>query len=410
MEIVEHWARLVTDLNSQMRGTFPPDTEPRAGETMWYVNTRDERFWCTRTGSNSFILFMSDFCLAFDEENHLVFVTCPMLPHPILQSSEKLSFDDLLDDVPEPQVHFIARRLVQLTRMSWQFDCLAKFEKALPGAERLGQITDLFMGSSVYLEATTLDLLVGCRVGLIRRKPNVREVVPCTYQVGLDMFGTVFGLSTLETGIRHPQVLESGTMSMRKEITDFLTMSLVECITWPSFQKTRTSTRFRVLLMTMQWMSRTVSCKLGYGKQMSAALGQRAADLIMSSETVTLQGTLDSLIQAWNNVSDLSMIPLTLLKRIRRTRRETGQEGDSFLILIDGKLYIARSVNHINKSLTVGLNTGFVQASAGFTKVHKDVTTQSMVTSMFDAVAPSFTAGSQVYLKEVRIGTNPIHP
>ncbi len=144
MKIVVHWALLVSDFNYRMPDTFPADIEPRGAETIWYVDRRDERFLCTRTGRKSFILFISDFCLAFDEGKHLLFITCPMLLHPIILSPESLSFDRLLDYIPEPQVHFIARRVVQLTEMSWRFGCLVNFEQALPGAGRLKQFTDLF--------------------------------------------------------------------------------------------------------------------------------------------------------------------------------------------------------------------------------------------------------------------------
>ncbi len=226
MMVVEHWARLVSDYNCRIRGALPPGTELRSWESIWFVHTRDDRFIYKKLGSRSFVLFMSDFCLAFDEENHLVFVNCPMLFRSIVQSPEDLSFDELLDDVPAPQVHFIARRLVQLTEMSWQFACLARFEQALPGADRWKAVTDLFKGSSIDLEATSLCQLVGCRVGLIRRRLNENEAVQSIYRVGLDMFRTVFGLSTSDTGIRRPELLESATMFAQDEITDFLIMSI----------------------------------------------------------------------------------------------------------------------------------------------------------------------------------------
>ncbi len=56
-------------------------------------------------------------------------------------------------------------------------------------------------------------------------------------------------------------------------------------------------------------------------------------------------------------------------------------------MLINGKLHIARSGKNINKSLTVGFNSDFAQATAGISKVDKDIATQSIVTSIYDAVA-----------------------
>ncbi len=109
--------------------------------------------------------------------------------------------------------------------------------------------------------------------------------------------------------------------------------------------------------------------------------------MLLSSETVTLQGTLNSLIQAWNNASDRSMIPLTFLKGIRATRPEEGMKGDSFLILHNGRLYIARSGKNISKNLTVGFNTGVAKAAAGISMTDKEIKRQSEVKSMFDAVA-----------------------
>ncbi len=127
--------------------------------------------------------------------------------------------------------------------------------------------------------------------------------------------------------------------------------------------------------------------QLGYGKQMADALRERAAEMLRFSETVTLQGTLNSLIQTWNDVSDRSMIPLTLLKGIRASRPKASKKGDSFLVLHNGKLYIARSGMNIDKSLTIGFNSGFAQASALINMTDQEIRRKSMVTSMFDAVA-----------------------
>ncbi len=226
---------------------------------------------------------------------------------------------------------------------------------------------------------------------MIRRLSDESEAVPCIYQVGLVMFGTVFGLSTSDAGIRRPEPLESATMIIRKEITDFLTLSiggvhnLAHNLAF--IPKNQDFNTFQGDEYSNPMVVRYYFMQLGYGRQMSAALCERAAHMLLSSETATLQGTLNSLIQAWNNVSDRNMIPLTLLKGIQATRPEAGIEGDSFLILHNGRVFIARSGKNISKNLTVGFNTGIAKAAVGISMTDKEIERQSEVKSMFDAVA-----------------------
>lgn len=80
--------------------------------------------------------------------------------------------------------------MVQLTGLSWEFDCLAKFEQELPEYEKeLCVFTDLLSGASLDLEFASLEDVLGFQVGLIK---NLKG--PGKYDVALKARKTTFGL------------------------------------------------------------------------------------------------------------------------------------------------------------------------------------------------------------------------
>lgn len=70
------------------------------------------------------------------------------------------SFDDVIDDFN------IARRMVQLTGLSWEWDCLAKFEQQLPESKLLSKFSDILGTATADLSFTSLEYILGFEIKL----------------------------------------------------------------------------------------------------------------------------------------------------------------------------------------------------------------------------------------------------
>lgn len=170
--------------------------------------------WNVWTESNSFILFLPDFVLAFDARKDLLGFCCPLsgffeLSRAKLCESSAECIDPLIDDYNDAQAQFIARRLVQLTGLSWEFDCLAKFEQELPEYRHvLSKFTDLFSGASLGLEFPSLEDIVGFKVGLIEKQKG-----PGKYDVALHASKTMFGLiRPHKRALYHPAIIRPASL------------------------------------------------------------------------------------------------------------------------------------------------------------------------------------------------------
>lgn len=170
--------------------------------------------WNVWTESNSFILFLPDFVLAFDGRKDLLGFCCPLsgffeLSRAKLCESSAECIDPLIDDYNDAQAQFIARRLVQLTGLSWEFDCLAKFEQELPEYRHvLSKFTDLFSGASLGLEFPSLEDIVGFKVGLIEKQKG-----PGKYDVALHASKTMFGLiRPHKRALYHPAIIRPASL------------------------------------------------------------------------------------------------------------------------------------------------------------------------------------------------------
>ncbi len=69
----------------------------------------------------------------------------------------------------------------------------------------------------------SLDSLAGCKVGVVNW--NAHEL-PHSYDVGLELFGTVIGLSRGDSGIAHPEISSDAQLTSYASITDYIDLSI----------------------------------------------------------------------------------------------------------------------------------------------------------------------------------------
>lgn len=275
------------------------------------------------------------------------------------------------------------RRLVHLTGLSWQWDCLAKFEQDLPGHDFLCPCSDLLGGSYVDLEFSSLEHLLGFNIGFIEG-----EMGPGTSDVGLAARGTTFRLSTEDGAVYYPVRLEGSVPDLEEKDRNIDALclpvggkhdfNLAYVPKHIDFERAKGKEFKDANLVREAFVS------LAYGEQMSDAMFNKAWDMLHEKkrrvEPVTLLDVQRRLLSDWKRSSDRQMIPLSFQKKINPRR-------DTFMVLNNGELLLAKSNRNVSKSATFGLNVHFGRVSIGATITDKEILTQGPVSNVFDAIS-----------------------
>lgn len=282
----------------------------------------------------SFVLFVPDFVVTFDARKDLLGFCCPLSGFFEVRPSE-LCFDDLINDHNIAQAHFIAQRLVQLAGLSWEWDCLSKFEQQLPESKFLHNFSDILSSVSADLAFSSLEDLLGFNVKLIDAVNG-----PGAYQVALQAHGTIFGLkSTLDGAINVPEQLSHATLiEDSDEELDALCISVggMHDFNLAYIPKNADFRNVEGIQFSRAKDVKKEFLGLGYREQMTDLLFSQASNMLLQEKTVSLMSVQRSPILSWKDASDRSMIPLTFLKR-KRFR----QNRDVFLVLNSGVLRLA---------------------------------------------------------------------
>lgn len=168
----------------------------------------------------SFLILVDDFFFAFDDSTGFIQAKVPgstLLKFHRSEMATEDFFDNLIgEELPIQQVFFFVRRLVQLTDAKWEYDCLAKCEEQLPGANalRLGTV-HLLSDVVVDLDPMNFDCISDCQVGYLPPKDK------SMYSVGIKLFSHVIGFHRNDEGVAVPMIIHNGTKRAScTELTD----------------------------------------------------------------------------------------------------------------------------------------------------------------------------------------------
>lgn len=271
---------------------------------------------------------------------------------------------------------------MRLTGLSWEWDCLAKFEQNLRHFTCLCPFTNILNGARDDLDFVGLEHILGFNVGFFEGEdgPEIR----------LEARGTTFGLtSTQGAAMYYPENLQSPATLLESDeescqVIDALCVhiggknhfNLAYIPQHERFEQTKEE-RFNDVKRV-----RKAFIALGYGKQMSDALCDKAFHLMKDksrhAKSVTLLSAQDRLISDRKAAKDLEMKPLSFPSKINRGK-------DSFLVWHDRELWIAKSKYNMTKGSLVGVQAGTV-LSRGVSQSKKEILRQGTVTNLFDAI------------------------